>query len=731
MWYLAFACMALGYDEPAGGQGPKQAAPTAQELRASYDRASREAGRDPDARVRLALWCERHGMLDERQEQLAIALLNKPDHAMARGLLGQVRGRDGRWTTRDELAEREQEDLELAAALAEYRERRRALKDTADAHWDLALWCEQHGLAAEERANLTRVVVLDPKRDAAWKRLGYKKVNNRWVTEDQARAEKVERQELAQADRHWPGILRGLRADLSDSRKRVEAERKLSEIRDSRAYGAIWSEFVAGRKPDHNRAVTLLSQLDGAQASKGLAFLSVFSPQASARQSAGESLRSRDAREFIPSLLALITEPIEYEVQPAAGPGQPGRLKIKGQKGDRVRVFTPEGMPPIVMQPGDWISYDDGGLAVLNRPVGMQTVFDPYLTQNDKALGASMSGALGTVRQVEQTPFIQGLDPSLRQAAAVYGSAILSNPLSSIPMVNMGTDPHNVWVQYQDVLRIPIGRIQQATSRNSVLAEQQLASEVKQIEDVNASAKALNDRVLPLLSGITGQDFGPRPADWSKWWAEAQGVVLREEEPTNPSTSVEQVPIGGVPVPAPALVAQPNLILFHYSCFAARTPVLTRTGSKPIETIVAGDLVMTRNTSTGALREQPVTAVFHNPPDRTLRIGVGTETISTTPIHRFWKAGTGWVMARDLKPGDLLRTLQGIEPIRSIEEGPVQPVFNLAVAEGNSFLVGQSGVLVHDNRLVQPLAAPFDSVKELASPSPGFESQTGAASSSE
>ena len=49
-------------------------------------------------------------------------------------------------------------------------------------------------------------------------------------------------------------------------------------------------------------------------------------------------------------------------------------------------------------------------------------------------------------------------------------------------------------------------------------------------------------------------------------------------------------------------------------------------------------------------------ALHHNRPKPTLRIDLGDEAIVATPIHRFWKAGRGWAMARDLKPGDTIRT---------------------------------------------------------------------------
>ncbi len=90
------------------------------------------------------------------------------------------------------------------------------------------------------------------------------------------------------------------------------------------------------------------------------------------------------------------------------------------------------------------------------------------------------------------------------------------------------------------------------------------------------------------------------------------------------------------------------------------------------------------------------------------------DTIVATPIHRFWKAGGGWTMARDLKPGDPIRTLSGVERVGSIEEEKVQPVFNLEVARGHSFFVGKVAALVHDNSLVETTTRPFDALPDLA-----------------
>src|SRR5262249_44197807 len=88
--------------------------------------------------------------------------------------------------------------------------------------------------------------------------------------------------------------------------------------------------------------------------------------------------------------------------------------------------------------------------------------------------------------------------------------------------------------------------------------------------------------------------------------------------------------------------------------------------------------------------------------------GLGGETIVSTPKHRFWQAGKGWVMARDLKPGDSIRTLGGVVKVASIETDQVRPVFNLDVARNQDYFVGRSGVLAHDNGFVQAVPTPFD-----------------------
>jgi hypothetical protein len=72
------------------------------------------------------------------------------------------------------------------------------------------------------------------------------------------------------------------------------------------------------------------------------------------------------------------------------------------------------------------------------------------------------------------------------------------------------------------------------------------------------------------------------------------------------------------------------------------------------------------------------------------------------------------MMARDLQVGDPVRTTSGIARITSIEPGQAQPVFNLEVASGRSFFVGNIAALVHDYTLIETIDRPFDALQTAA-----------------
>jgi hypothetical protein len=238
-------------------------------------------------------------------------------------------------------------------------------------------------------------------------------------------------------------------------------------------------------------------------------------------------------------------------------------------------------------------------------------------------------------------------------------------------------------------------------------AQQQLEADLFVVRYYNADAQLINDRVLPVLRAVANLDLGPDRQAWSRWWVNERGYAVPEPEGPKP-TFVQQVP--------PSF--QPDFRRVSHSCFAAGTPVRTLNGTRPIESLKAGDLVLCEDTAKGSLSYQPVLRSFHNNPAGTFRVDLGRAgIIVSTAIHRFWVAGKGWVMVRDLKPGDLVRTLGGTAAVVGVTADEVRPVYNLEVAEGHTFFVGAGAALVHDNSLVLPATHPFDASAQVAASS--------------
>ena len=171
-----------------------------------YKAAVSRAGHDPNAHVRLGLWCEAHGLTAERLKHLSLAVLYDPTNALARGLLGLVAYR-GKWTAPDQVTQAVQSDPERKARIREYLERRAKTPDRAEDQWKLALWCEQNDLKQQANAHVFRVLQLDPSRDAAWRHLGYKRIGGHWDKPERVAAAKAEAQEQHKADKHWKPFL--------------------------------------------------------------------------------------------------------------------------------------------------------------------------------------------------------------------------------------------------------------------------------------------------------------------------------------------------------------------------------------------------------------------------------------------------------------------------------------------------------------------------------------------
>ncbi len=650
MGSLLICCALLGV---APGDDGKPAGPETN--RAAYEQARREAGRDAGAHLRLALWCEEHGMDAERMKHLALAVLHDPSNALARSLMGLVAYK-GKWTSPDEAGRKMQEDPEYRKRVDEYLDRRARTPDQPEAQMKLAAWCRENGLKAQAVAHYHVVVRLDPSNEKAWKQLGYRRVSGRWVRPEEAASARLEADRQRLADRRWKTRMEKLREGLTskDAARRLRTERAMDGVDDPRAVPMIWSIFVARGNPKlQAAAVRMLGQIDGPPASMALATLAILLPEGTVRARAVETLIRRDPRDVADRLISLIRKPFTYTIRKGDQPGTAGELLVEGETFNVRRVYR-------------------------LRSTDLATIpaesFSPMATTRN---GTPLDTNIVFFRQVAQatarTTFGQGAG-SIRDS----NGDLLAGAIASTNVPESLRRDRQIEAIRQDI---------------RVLRER-LADDILTVDAMNADIRQLNDRVLPIVTAMTGKNLGAEPEKWKAWWTDQQGYAYQSKSTTTKPTFTEFVD-------SPSWSAS-------LECFGAGTLVHTIDGPRAIESIRVGDRVLSQDTTTGSIDFQPVLAVHQTRMAATVKVVLDGETLVATGIHRFWKAGKGWVNARDLKPGDRVRALGAVVNVKSVEASESQPVYNLDVAGHADFLVGKRGLLVHDASVVQPVLSPFD-----------------------
>lgn len=634
----------------SGGSEPSSTA----DLKA-YETAKAKAGRDPEAHVKLALWCERHGLAEERARHLALAVFLEPRNVAARGFLGLVR-HDQKWQSPDSVRERIESDEALNAKLAAYHTRRDELDrqatklpaaKAAQAHVTLGQWCETEGLHVEARAHFTAAVMLDPGRDTTWRRLGYVKHRGRWMSREEVEGEAREAELQREATRRWEPQLRQWKSQLGSESTSAEVRLSLLQVHDPRAVPAVVRVFRDDSELNQTIAVLILGQIDAPSATRELASLAVWGASAQVRKAATSALKSREPRDYVGMLVEMIREPIRYMAEPVPGPGATGALAIETPRLRMLRTYTTPGLFQLSPRFVGYVGYTDAGVPV-------------------------------PVQQREAT--------------------FLASPSS----VNAAQTAARIEARAARLLAVGQWKAE--------VAQQALLADVTAMEAANQRSGAVNERVIPVLEEAAGAPKLTNDEEpWQRWWCDQLGLAYERRPPIT-------VVVDASPPQAP-----PPTFSTGNSCFVAGTPVRTRDGRRPIETLRVGDQILTQDTATGALEFQPVIAVHHNPPATILRVACDNgDMLEASSYHRFWRAGRGWAMVRELREGDLLRTYSGVARVLSVTAAPEAPVFNLDVAENRTFFVGRHDALVRDNSLPDVLRTrPFDAEPELAAASTG------------
>jgi hypothetical protein len=213
-----------------------------------------------------------------------------------------------------------------------------------------------------------------------------------------------------------------------------------------------------------------------------------------------------------------------------------------------------------------------------------------------------------------------------------------------------------------------------------------------EVQRENMATNERNGRVTSVLAAVTGQDLGANPRDWWGWWQNYNEYYVPENRPVYEQKLVNNQ---NNYIPDPQMM----------SCFAKGTPVWTKTGLRPIDSLEIGDLVLSQDVNTGNLKYQPVVGRTIRPPCPILKITLDGEKIRTTKGHPFWVAGIGWRMAKELDDGARISASKGSVGIARIEADGQEEAYNLVIADYSTYFVGEHGLLVHDNSPRKPTRA--------------------------
>ena len=135
-------------------------------------------------------------------------------------------------------------------------------------------------------------------------------------------------------------------------------------------------------------------------------------------------------------------------------------------------------------------------------------------------------------------------------------------------------------------------------------------------------------------------------------------------------------------------------------CFIAGTLVTTRSGLKPIEEIVIGDYVLSRNEETGEDSYKKVTDTLVRSTQEICTIELENGNIKSTTGHLFMVKDKWWKAVVELVAGDVLVTSDGedqiVKSIKVEEKGYPVTTYNLTVEDNHTFFVGSEKILTHN-----------------------------------
>ena len=230
----------------------------------------------------------------------------------------------------------------------------------------------------------------------------------------------------------------------------------------------------------------------------------------------------------------------------------------------------------------------------------------------------------------------------------------------------------------------------------------------------NARIDLRNQMIAEALNVATEQDLESDPNVWWGWWDDHNEVYVEGDKPVRDfSREAELARIDRIQdfwqqeqqrdaqrwIESDIRNSIPQR---RKDCLAAGTPVWTSRGKVAIEQMQPGDMVLSQNEETGELDYKVVLRTTIRPEEQLIRVHTGQEAFLVSGGHPFWVVGRGWTKARELNSGMTLHTLRGTVQISGLSAGPEERTYNLIVADFNTYFIGDSRTLTHDNTTRQP-----------------------------
>jgi Pretoxin HINT domain len=528
---------------------------------------------------------------------------------------------------------------------AEYERLRAASDESFDSQLALARWCRKNGFDDEARLHWANALGQEPQNDEALRALGVRWRHGRLMTFDQIAAEKKELREANEAARQFAPQLARWERQLAagDIKSRDEALAAIRAIRDQHAIPAM-EEITLDERLSTNAKFEKCLEVSQA-------FVAALDEMPD--QAATESLLRHAALSPLKS------------VRESA---------ITALKKRSPHDYVPQLLAALTMP-------IESSYRVVRDDDGCVHYFHSLYREGPRA-NWSFEGRWSAMQEDLQGPTFQQVDDRVRGEVRQ----------TRFPARNNGA----VKAEMASVAAANAKRFgRQASARES------------QVAAINQTTDAANRVIVPVLAATTGHDFGDNPRLWWDWWDRyneysTDGTTPEYDTRVAESThryyrlpGSDSYRIDPPPTPSQR----------RYSCFAKGTLVWTKTGEREIESLRIGDLVLAQDSDSGELAYKPVIGRTVRPPSPTLTLSIEKEEIRTTLGHPLWVDGSGWRMAKELGDGAILHSVHGPVRIGAIAAADKCEAYNLIVADFNTYFVGQSGILVHDNTPRDPTTA--------------------------